>query len=352
VLGVRLDLRAWLDLVALGTVADVAPLDGDNRRLVRAGLRQLAGASARPGVAALREAARVRPGAAVSAVDIAFRLAPRLNAAGRLGDPSLALPLLRARTVTEARMLAARLEQLNDRRKDVERRITAEACAQVETVYGPRPEQGVVVASDTWNRGVVGITAARLADRYGVPAVVIAVEDGVGHGSGRAPERFPLYDAVRRCGELLIRHGGHQAAAGLSVPAARVEALRAAFSDATAVDGGLFDGPAPLVVDVAVGGRDYAVPTVSDLAQLEPVGEANREPVFALPTAEVLDRQVVGGEHLSLSLRVGDLRLRAFGRQMAASIDRLPNTPVGHLRADTWHGGDAVELHLVAAPAR
>jgi single-stranded-DNA-specific exonuclease len=360
-LGARLDLRAWLDLVALGTVADVGVLDGDNRRLVRAGLQALGAPDVRPGIAALRETARLRPGVAMTSRDVAFKLAPRLNAAGRMGDPSIALALLRARTMEEAKTAAAAVERLNEERRAIEQRVTAEAIAQVEEIYGPRPTRGVVAAGEGWHRGVVGITAARLVDRFGVPAVVVAIEDGVGHGSARAPEGAKLHDVVARCAATLERFGGHQAAVGLTLRANRVEALRAAFSDATAVAGappGLAatedaaeGGPrqAPCVVDVVLDGAAFGVPSAADLARLEPLGLGNEEPRFALVAAKVERAAVVGDRHLRLALRVGRDRIEAFGYDMGNRLDGLGYVVdvVGALGPNGYRGGDSVEMRIV-----
>ncbi|MFW6050517.1 MAG: single-stranded-DNA-specific exonuclease RecJ [Myxococcota bacterium] len=346
-LGASLDLRRFLDLVALGTVADVAPLDGDNRRLVRAGLRCLASPDLRPGLIALREAARLRAGAPLGAVDLAFRLAPRLNAPGRLGDAAPTLALLRARSVPQARAAAARVEQLNDERKAIGGRVAEEAVAQVEAIYGPEPETGIVAAGEGWHRGVVGIVAARLADRYGVPAVCIALEDGVSHGSGRAPEGIGLYDALAACRGLLRTFGGHRAAAGLSLAAPRVGELREAFAEATAGCRDRAPGRAP-VVDVAIDGATFPLPSLEDMQRLEPLGEANAEPVFVLPNVRVVERRVVGEHHLKLGLELGRARLSAFGRNMAPRLERLGDgaTLIGHLRPDTW-AGRGLELHLL-----
>ena len=348
-LGAKLDLRAWLDLVALGTVADVAPLEGDNRALTRAGLRLLASPNVRPGIAALRENARLRPGMPLGAHEIAFRLAPRLNAAGRLGDPTVTLDLLRARSAPRARLLAAKIEQLNEQRKAIERRITEEACAQVEVVYGQRPAHGVVVAQEGWHRGVVGITAARLVDRFHVPAVVIAMEDGVGHGSGRTPDGFHLHRALSDCRRLLLKFGGHAAAAGLTVEAPRLDALRAAFADVAPRD----DAAAPTPeVDVTLGGP-MPLPAADELRRLEPLGEGNPAPRFALPDAEILDaRSVMDGQHLKLRVRFEERVLSAFGRDMAHLLDEGIDekgsrvTLLGALRPDGWRGGDAIEMDV------
>ncbi len=348
-LGQKLDLRPWLDLVALGTIADVAPLDGDNRRLVRAGLAQLALEHARPGILALRDVARVRAGTPLGAIDVAFRLAPRLNAAGRLGDPTITLELLRARTPAVARALAQQIDALNEQRKQVERTVTEAAIAQVLDVYGERPSAGIVVAGEGWHRGVVGITAARLVDRFDVPVVVIGIDEGIGHGSCRAPDGFRLFDAVSACASVLERFGGHQAAAGLTVRAPRVESLRAMFDDAVRdvrAKFGVTRTETP--IDLAIDGSTFTVPPARELALLEPLGAGNEEPLFALPGVTVVRASVVSERHLKLSLRCGGTPIEAFGYDLA---DRLGAAHgqidlVGSLRPDNWRGGDAVELRI------
>ncbi|MEM9071433.1 MAG: single-stranded-DNA-specific exonuclease RecJ [Myxococcota bacterium] len=345
-LGAKLDLRAWLDLVALGTVADVAPLDGDNRTLVRAGLRLLASPKARPGIAALRQVAGIKPGRAIGAMEIAFRLAPRLNAPGRLGDPGIVVALLRERDRTRARALAAEIEARNNERKAIERRTTEEAIRQVAEVYGEAPETGVVVAGKGWHRGVVGISAARVVDRFDVPAVVVAVdEDGVGHGSARTPEGIHLYNALSTCKERLIRFGGHAAAAGVTLEMGELDEFREGFSVATPRPEAR---QTPPTVDVELSsGRD--LPSVADLMRLEPLGEGNAQPLFALKNVQVDDVSVVAdGQHLKLRLRHGMRVLTAFGRDMASEADQIGDrvTVVGYLRPDLWRGGDALEMSI------
>jgi single-stranded-DNA-specific exonuclease len=299
----------------------------------------------------LREVARIGTGGALTAADIAFRLAPRLNAAGRLGDPTLSLSLLRAKSLEQARVLAGRLEQENERRRRIEAEVTSGAFAQVEAIYGPEPRAGIVAAAEGWHKGVVGISAARLVDRYGVPAIVIALEDGVGHGSCRAPSGFDGFAAVSACGEHLVRFGGHAAASGLSVRAERVDALRAAFSDATAADAsGVRAGGLPAhAVDIVIGESGYGLPTVRELSLLEPMGEANAEPLFLLPCVSVEQASVVGRGHLKLMLRAGKHTLSAFGLDLS---ERLPVRGarldvVGALRPDAYRGADKLELRIV-----
>ena len=232
-LGAELDLRHWLDLVALGTVADVAPLDGDNRVLVRAGLRLLTSRKARPGIQALRGVAKLRAGGALGAMEVAFRLAPRLNAPGRLGDPAIVVELMLERDARKAARLAAQIEELNTSRKAIERATTEAASAQVLKRWGAQPEHGVVVAGTEWHRGVVGISAARLVDRFDVPAIVIALDDDKGHGSARTPDGIHLYDAIATCAEHLERFGGHAAAAGVTIDPANLDAFAESFAAVT-----------------------------------------------------------------------------------------------------------------------
>jgi single-stranded-DNA-specific exonuclease len=348
-LGAKLDLRTWLDLVALGTIADVAPLDGDNRRLVRAGLARLSGPELRPAIAVLRELARVRNGAPVSAVDVAFRMTPRLNAAGRMGESALTLSFLRARTLDEARRLGGRIEQRNDERKEVERGVTEAAIAQVIEVYGSAPQSGVVVASDAFHRGVVGISAARLVDRFGVPAIVVGWDGSSGHGSARGPAGSGLYDAIAQGSSCLERFGGHQAAAGVTLRREKLDEFRAAFAAATSRgDHAAPVGAAELLADVELEPGVFDLPKASDLSRLEPLGEANAEPVFALRDAQVVERSVVGGKHIKLLLRVGNESLSAFGYELADRVMAVGERvqAIGALRPDLWVGRERVELRL------
>ncbi len=348
VLQPKLDVRDFLDLVALGTVADVAPLDGDNRRLVRAGLARLASADARPGVQALREAAKAN--GAIGGTDISFRLAPRLNAAGRLADAALTLSLLRAKTLDEARVFAARVEELNGERKGIQEANTEEAAQQVRAIYGDSVEGGIVVASTSWHRGVVGIVAARLADLFEAPAIVIALEGAHGHGSGRTIGAFPLHDAVKRSSSSLLGFGGHQAALGVRIEPGSIESFRADFDRACRELRAEGHGPRVRHVDVALDDSTFPVPLASELALLEPVGAGNPDPRFLVEGATVEDARSVGSGHLKLTVKLGKARLHAFGYGMGGQLEALGDkcTLVGSLRPDTWRGGESVELKIAS----
>ena len=342
-LGAKLDLRSWLDLVAVGTIADLAPLTGDNRRLVRAGLKTLGTPESRPALRALRQAAKIRDTAQLTARDVAFRFSPRLNAPGRLGVADLTLRFLMAETTNEAFRLLESIEARNDERKMLAEQATREALAQARDIYGDAPEHGVVVASNDWHRGVVGIAAARLVDALGVPVVVIAFDGDEGHGSVRTTADFDVYQALSRCAADLGGWGGHRAAAGLSLGRSALDSFRASFADAARA--GSFDAGGVTEVDVELGGA-FRVPTLEDLQRLGPFGEGHPVPTF-MANAHVVEATGVGeGQaHAKLKLRVGQDTLRAFAPGQFSRIEgREALRLVGEIQPDHWIGGQAVEM--------
>jgi len=339
----ELDVRAWLDLVAIGTIADVAPLTGDNRRLVRAGLKTLGSPNARPALQALRQAAKIPESAPLTARDVAFRFSPRLNAPGRLGIADLTLRFLSAKTPKEAWALLQEVEAQNDERKALANRASEEARAQVCELYGETPEEGVVVASDAWHRGIVGIVAARLVDTFGVPAVAIAFNGEDGHGSARTTPGFDVYRALGRCASDLSAWGGHRAAAGLSLSKRALDPFRASFLQAT--QGSEFGEPHTAAVDVALGGA-FRVPSVEDLQRLGPFGEGYPVPTF-LVNAHVVEATGVGEGrvHGKLKLQVGQDSVRAFAPGLFSRIEGQNTLRlVGEFQPDHWMGGRSVEL--------
>lgn len=339
----KLDLRGWLDLVAVGTIADLAPLTGDNRRLVRAGLKRLASSSARPALQLMRQALKIPEAADLSARDVAFRFSPRLNAPGRLGEADLTLRFLTTQKRAEASRLLQEIETRNEERKALGERATREALAQARELYGEAPQQGVVLASEDWHRGVVGIVAARVVDALGVPAAVIAFDGDRGHGSVRTVGDFDVHRALSRCASDLSAWGGHRAAAGLSLEASALERFRASF--ASAAPETRFQQKLATEVDVELGGP-FRVPSLEDLQLVGPFGQGNPTPLFQLD-ALLLSAKAVGegGLHGKLELRVGQDRIRAFAPAMYARCEGRDNVRlVGEFQPDHWIGGGAVEL--------
>ena len=346
-LGASIDLRRWLDLVAIGTIGDVAPLDGDNRPLVRAGLAMLR-QSTRPGTRALSEIA----GAGAwtpTGEDVAFRFSPRINAPGRLDRPDLSLSLLLATSDTEARAIAGEIEQFSTRRKEVERGVLAEALQMLEDpALAALP--GIVLAKQGWHPGVVGIVAGRLVGRFGKPTVIVALEGSTGRGSARTPAGFSVYDALARSREALVTFGGHHAAAGLEVQESRVEAFRELFCQACA-EMGVPPGTRVHDADARLEPGDSPAQVAADLAGFEPCGHSNPAPRVGVDGARVLSTKQVRGGHLKAFLEIGGSPMSCFGPDMGALAGKLGERArlVGALKPDTWAGGGAIEMRLLAA---
>jgi single-stranded-DNA-specific exonuclease len=345
-LGRALDLKSYLDLVAIGTIADVAPLDGDNRALVRAGLSALA-LGQRPGIRALLECAKIDGQALLGSEDVSFRLAPRLNAPGRLGSPDPALELLMATDMDRARALAAELEQASQQRRAIQDRMLAEAHDEI-TRDGYAEEPAIVLGREGWNHGIVGIVAGRLADRYARPVVVVGFERGRGRGSVRGPAGARLHDALSLASSTLVRFGGHQAAAGLELELEKLGVFREAFAAAVA-GAPVQSSDQPVAADtVWLAAGDTPERVLTELHLLEPCGAGNPSPELLLEARVISAREVSGG-HLKLELELaGGRRVGAFGIELGPRAAGLSGSIVvqGRLRRDTYRGGDAVELKL------
>ena len=297
------DLRDFLDLVAIGTIADLAPLLEENRILVHSGLRELRRCQ-RPGLRALCEIVGLNDGPS-SASDVAFRIAPRLNAPGRLGDASEAMLLLIETDQRKARQHAENCNELNTRRQEVQEVVLREAREQVEDQLRSKSPEVLVTAGRGWHPGVVGIVAAKLVDAYDRPAVVIALDEESGRGSARSTHDFHMYTGLASAAPLLTRFGGHAAAAGLSLPVENLDALRDALCLAYRRQIGSEIPHRVTTADAAVGLDEIDERLAQEVALLEPFGIGNSEPLFLARDAEVVRHKVVGTGHLQLTLRTG-----------------------------------------------
>jgi single-stranded-DNA-specific exonuclease len=344
------ELRRHLDLVAIATIADVVPLVGENRSLAIAGLRALA-RTQKPGLQALMRAARVDP-AAVDAGAVGYRLAPRINAAGRLGHPRAALELLLTEETDEARRLADRLEELNRDRQAVEDRILRAAIAQVEEwPEARRRRRAYVLWGEDWHEGVIGIVASRLVERYHRPVVLIAGTDGLWKGSGRSIPAFDLHGALGACSRYLERFGGHRAAAGLSILPERVDAFADAFA-AQAEETLAPEALTPVTVVDAVlpRGARLTLELCEELRRLAPFGLGNPNVTLLAPACELVDPATVGdGKHLRFRVRRDGVDAGgaiAFG--LGGQLDRyrrVRNYDVAfRLEENHWNGTVAPQL--------
>jgi single-stranded-DNA-specific exonuclease len=294
-------LDSCLDLVALGTVADIAPLYGENRVLVKKGLEALA-ATTRPGLRALKCVAGI-DGRPLRAANISFALGPRINAAGRLDRADRAVELMLAEDPARSRELASFLDDENRRRQEIEAGILREAMATIDSDAGLREDRIFVLSSPGWHPGVIGIVASKLADRYLRPAVLVSTGREPGKGSARSIPDVDLFSHLRQCSRLLVAFGGHAHAAGLSIRAADIPELRLELNRGAAAEPGLAAEARRLDIDAVL---DFARirPSLSDeLRRLAPFGHRNPEPIFLAEQARCADApRIVGSNHLRVKL--------------------------------------------------
>ncbi len=346
--GEALDMRQFLDLVATGTLADVVSLTGQNRILVKNGLLLLREA-ARPGFFALKEAAGYYAKAPLEATQVTFGLAPRINAAGRLGKADEALALLLAPDIETARPLAASLDAINTQRRQEETEISAQAMEQAQAQAG---EPAMVLYSPQWHQGVIGIVASRVVENHYRPALVITEDQGKLKGSGRSIPEVDLYEALSECSHLLLGFGGHRQAAGMSLAPENLDALRETFRAAVLKQLGPVMPTPTLRLDGEMPFSEVHQALLKELDLLGPFGCGNPEPVFCSPPVDVRNRRVFGANHVLLEVRDpgAGVTLRAKAWRMAEEIGpevqgkqvRLAFTP----RLDTYNGLCSVELRL------
>jgi single-stranded-DNA-specific exonuclease len=346
------ELECDLDLVALASIADVVPLLGENRTLVKRGLRTLA-ATAKPGLRALMSVARVNP-ARVDERAVGFALAPRLNAAGRLYRADAGLELILTEDKLRAAQVADELDRANFERREVELRIRYEAEAQIATL-GERA--AYVLAGEGWHAGVIGIVASRLAEQSNRPVVLVALDGERGKGSGRSIPAFDLLAGLDACAEHLLRHGGHRAAAGLEVERGHLAELTAAFDAHAAQTLAAEDLVALERVDAVVGGDELGMALAEELTRLAPFGRGNPGVSLMLADARFSDARPMGeGKHVRFTVESRGTRARAvaFGNGSALPVpDGELAEATFKLEVNEWNGVSEPRLVLRhAAPAR
>jgi single-stranded-DNA-specific exonuclease len=338
------NLRASLDLVALGTVADVVALTGVNRILVRWGLEELA-RTQRPGLRALKRVAGIAEGAPVTAGQVGFRLGPRINAAGRLDDASRGVRLLLETDAQAAAALADELDRENKSRQEIERQILEEALelAEARVAAGAR---GLVLGRPGWHPGVVGIVASRVVERFHRPTVLVGFTGGVGKGSGRSIESFHLYDALAHCAPHLTKFGGHKHAAGVTVDPAALAAFQEAFEGYAAARVRDEDLVPRCRIEGRFGPEEVSERSARALEQLAPFGAGHPEPLFALRGRPSRARTVgAGGTHLKLAFGTG---VDAIGFSLGDRLDLCSGEieAAVSLAFDTWEGAERLQLRI------
>ncbi|MFM2105467.1 MAG: single-stranded-DNA-specific exonuclease RecJ [Chloroflexota bacterium] len=335
------------DLAAIGTVADVTPIVGENRAIARIGLERLRRAP-RPGIAALLARAGIAP-AAVDLETVGFAIAPRLNAAGRIGEAVDAARLLLATDPTEAATLADRLEAVNLERRELSKEVLAAARLAVvdATLAGAGPS--AIVVRGPWPVGIVGLVAARLSEETGLPAIVGAELDGVVRASCRNGGPLDLAGALESCGDLLVRHGGHRGAAGFEIESARWDEFRVRFE---ALAGAVAPAdPRPVLrIDLALPVRELGYGLHRELGRLEPTGPGNEAPLLAVLGATVVRVRETRGGHTQLTLRRDRdvIDAIAFGRDDLAAALREGDLVdlAGRLESRSWGGVESLRLDV------
>ncbi len=340
-------LESLLDLVALATIADVVPLQDENRLFVREGLAHIS-RGARCGIRALKQVAGISR--ECTAETIAFKLGPRLNASGRLDEAIKGVRLLTTESEREAKELAEDLEHLNRARRELEADVLREALRQVESRELPA---GIVLSARGWHLGVVGIVAARIMERFHRPTVVIAVnEHGVGKGSARTVSGFDLYQALTGCRDLLMAFGGHPSAAGVTIEETRLPEFSERFSAIAEAWIRETQSVPTLHVDSEVRLHEITLQLIREIGTLHPFGAGNPEPTFAVRRLDVLKARVVGEKHLKLTVRQdGSLPFDSIGFGMKSLEDRglSLKTPVDVAftpELNHWNGYDRIQLRI------
>ncbi|HEX8849655.1 MAG TPA: single-stranded-DNA-specific exonuclease RecJ [Gemmatimonadaceae bacterium] len=342
-------VMAMLDLVALATIADIAPLRGENRVMVRYGLRMLA-ETRNVGLRALVRAAGL-DGKALTAGRVGFILAPRLNAVGRLGHALRGVQLLLATTESEANAIARELEELNRERQEIDRATLAQAREQVARIDLDRT-YGLVLASDDWHPGVIGIVASRIVEETGRPAVLVAVDgEGIGKGSGRSIPAFDLHAALAACREHLVRFGGHRSAAGITIERARLADFTSAFNEAAMARLTAADLVPELRVDVEIPLAEATEELEAMLRHFEPFGIGNATPMLVSRGVRVASRpRILKGEGLRLCLEQDGVQLEALGWGLAGLAPMLAEGAVVdvayRLERDEYKGEQTLQARL------
>ncbi|MBN1970465.1 MAG: single-stranded-DNA-specific exonuclease RecJ [Candidatus Delongbacteria bacterium] len=345
------DANEFLDIVTIGTSADIVPLIGENRKIVISGLKKLTRTD-KVGMKAIIKKLGLDQ-KAISVSNIIFGMAPRLNAAGRMGDAKRAVRLLTSSNVNAANELVEILEIENNRRKEFDAHTLRQAIKinEEQNKYNPETDKSIVVFNDEWHVGVIGIVASRLLEKYNRPSVVISVENGVGKGSCRSIPSVNIYNVLKGCSDLLIQFGGHEYAAGLLINEDNIPAFKKRFNESVK-DTLNEDSLKPFLdVDLVASFFDIDNELVDVLEKFEPFGPSNRQPVFASYHVEVVGRpRIVGTNHLKLKLKQNEIVQDAIGFNLADKYDLVNShgyiNIAYNIEKNSWNGKTYIQLKL------
>jgi len=343
------DIRRHLDVITLGTIADMVPLRGVNRVLVRRGLKELE-ASTRPGILALRQVAGISAGA-VGVGQVAFQLGPRINAAGRMDAGLKVVEMLTTESDEDANRIAQELDGNNRERREMEAHVLAEALAQIEADPQQRDRCSIVLAAEDWHPGVLGIVASRIVERFHRPTVVIGFSHGEGKGSARSIRGFHMVEGLSRCADLLEKFGGHEYAGGLSIKQEKFSLFSQRFEEVTRSCLTSEDLVPFLEVDAKVEFAEIGLQVARQLQILQPFGIGNPEPIFLTRGVEVSERKDFnGGARFRLSQGSRSLNAVVFGQDKDFPGHRGAKIDVVYRLAENeWNGTSTAQLRIVDA---
>lgn len=340
----------YVDLAAIGTIADVVPLVGENRVIVEKGLQMLEN-PVRPGIKALLEVAGVAD-KKINAGTVAFAIAPRLNAAGRLGTAVTAVELLLMQEYNKAQEIAAELDRENKDRQNTEQEINREALEMIAQDPTFAKKKVIVLAKEGWHNGVIGIVASRITEMYYKPCILISLADGKGKGSGRSIAEFNLFEALTDSDELLTTFGGHSVAAGLGIAESDIEAFTAKINKYADEHLSNDDMIPTVKLDSLLGGQNLNIATAKMVSMLEPYGMGNEKPVFAVKDAVVLNASTVGADnkHLRMRIEKDGVQVNCIGfgfGEFEKIVESGSRVHVAfRLDINTYQGNESVQLVL------
>ena len=344
------ELEEHLDLVALGTSADIVPLVGENRVLTKFGIRQIS-RTTKPGLKSLAFVSGLM-GKEIGTGQVVFILAPRINAIGRLGDAQMAIKLLTTKDERLASEIARMLDKENQRRKSIDEKTLNDALEQIRQVVDINEDRAIVLGSEGWHQGVIGIVASRLVEKYHLPTVMIAIDNGEGKGSARSIPGFHLCDALKECEDLLLRYGGHKYAAGLTIKPENIERFRKRLKEVSKRMLTDEDLVAKLYIDSEIELSNIDNKLLDVIETFAPFGPQNMRPVFLTRNCEILGQPYcVGKNHLKMKVRKGDAVFDIIGFGFGDWARKLSSRGslvdlVYVIEYNSWDGHTRIQLRL------
>lgn len=340
------NLKRYLDLVVLGTIADIVPFTGENRIIVSTGIKVLSD-SERQGIQAIKEVSSV-PGDAVRAADVSFRIAPRINAAGRLDDPAIGVQLLTTDNPALANKLARALDKINTDRQVIEQKIFRDALELINKDSVMKKSKGIVLASEEWHPGVIGVVASKLVEAYYKPTILISLNSGVGKGSARSIQSIHIYETLKSLSEYLVGFGGHKLAAGLVIKTDKLDIFRNNFFKLldTTLTGDMMTPI--LTIDGVLKLKQITRKVSDELKLMMPYGTGNAEPVFVSYDVKLRDPVLLKHNVMRCKVVQDDTTLGVVAFNTVDSIDRLPKHAniAYYIRNNAYNGSDTIELVL------